>query len=79
VPTADGKGRVAALEILHCNKAVGNLIREDKTFQIRSVLQTGQAQGMCLLDNSLAALVKAGSITREEALRNCEDPKRLAA
>ena len=79
VPTADGKGRVPALEILICNKAVGNLIREDKTFQIRSVLQTGQSVGMILLDNSLATLLKAGTISREEALRNCEDPKRFAA
>ncbi len=58
VARADGNGRVAALEILVVNKAVGNLIRENKTFQIRSVLQTGGAQGMCLLDDSLADLVK---------------------
>jgi twitching motility protein PilT len=79
VPTADGKGRVPALEVLICNKAVGNLIREDKTYQIRSVLQTGQSQGMCLLDASLETLVKSGAIAREEALRNCEEPKRFAA
>jgi twitching motility protein PilT len=75
---ADGAGRVAALEILVANKAVGNLIRENKTFQLRSVLQTGSAHGMCLLDASLAELVKKGTITREEALRQCEDPQRFA-
>lgn len=77
LPTADGKKRVAALEILVVNRAVSNLIREDKTFQIRSVLQTGTAQGMCLMDNSLAALVKSGTISKEEALKNCEDPKQF--
>jgi twitching motility protein PilT len=71
---ADGQGRVVALEILVCNKAVGNLIRENKTFQIRSVLQTGGTQGMCLLDASLADLVKKGIITSEEAARQADDP-----
>src|SRR6185295_3068775 len=76
---ADGQGRVIALEILVCNKAVGNLIRENKTFQIRSVLQTGAAQGMCLLDASLADLVKKGIITSEEAASNADDPAKFMA
>ncbi|HYU33250.1 MAG TPA: PilT/PilU family type 4a pilus ATPase [Thermoanaerobaculia bacterium] len=74
---ADGRGRVVALEILVCNKAVGNLIRENKTFQIRSVLQTGAGQGMCLLDSSLADLVKKGIITNEEAARNADEPAKF--
>jgi len=78
VTRADGAGRVPALEVLVVNKAVSNLIRENKTFQIRSILQTGGAQGMCLLDASLEERVKAGVITREEARRHCEDPKRFA-
>jgi twitching motility protein PilT len=77
VPTADGAGRVPALEILVVNKAVGNLIRENKTFQILSILQTGAAHGMCLLDESLARLVREGVIDRDAALRECEDPKRI--
>jgi twitching motility protein PilT len=77
VARADGKGRVPALEVLVVNKAVGNLIRENKTFQIRSILQTGAAQGMCLLDSSLEALVKQGVVTRDEARRHAEDPKRF--
>jgi twitching motility protein PilT len=77
VRRADGKGRVPALEILVANKAVGNLIRENKTFQIRSVLQTGGALGMCQLDSSLADLVKTRVITREEALRHAEEPQRI--
>src|SRR5436305_285143 len=75
---ADGNGRVPALEILMANKAVGNLIRENKTFQIKSVLQTGATHGMCLLDASLAELVKNKVITRDEAARNAEDPQRFA-
>jgi twitching motility protein PilT len=78
VVKADGSGRVPALEVLVCNKAVGNLIRDNKTFQIKSVLQTGSAHGMCLLDASLADLVKNRVITREEAARNAEDPAKFA-
>jgi twitching motility protein PilT len=78
VVKADGSGRVPALEVLVCNKAVGNLIRDNKTFQIKSVLQTGAAHGMCLLDASLADLVKNKVITREEAARNADDPAKLA-
>ena len=77
VRRADGTGRVAALEVLVANKAVGNLIRENKSFQIRSILQTGGMQGMCLLDASLEELVKAGTITHDEARRHCEEAKRF--
>jgi twitching motility protein PilT len=76
---ASGAGRVPALEVLVVNKAVGNLIRENKTFQIRSVLQTGLAQGMVLLDQALAQLVQQGLVTREEARKHCDDPRRLGA
>jgi twitching motility protein PilT len=79
VPRADGSGRVPAIETLVITKAVGNLIRENKTFQIHSILQTGASQGMTLLDTSLRELVKEGTVTEEEALRHCEDPKVVAA
>lgn len=79
LPRADGAGRVAALEVLVVNKAVSNLIRENKTFQIRSVLQTGAAQGMTMMDASLGDLVKRRIVTREEAQRHAEDPARLPA
>ncbi len=79
IPRLDGGGRVAALEVLVANKAVGNLIRDNKTFQIKSVLQTGGAQGMCLLDASLAELLKAGVISREQAQLNADDPARFGA
>jgi len=77
VPTADGQRRVPALELLVNTKAVGNLIRENKAFQLNSILQMGAAQGMCLMDDSLARLVREKVIAREEALRHCEDPRRI--
>ncbi len=75
VDRADGAGRVAALEILIGNRATANLIRESKTFQLRSLIQTNLAHGMALLDLSLAQLVRDGVIARAEALRHAEDPK----
>lgn len=77
VNRADGVGRVPALEVLMGTKAVGNMIREAKTFQLHSVLQTGQNAGMVLLDVSLQSLVKAGTITIEEARRHAEEPARF--
>ncbi|MFH1811126.1 MAG: PilT/PilU family type 4a pilus ATPase [Pseudomonadota bacterium] len=77
LPTADGKRRVAAIELLRVTRAVGNLIRDNRTVQLRSAMQMGQATGMCLLEHSLARLVKAGVVTREVALQHCEDPRLL--
>ncbi len=79
VNRADGKGRLPALEILLGTRAVANLIRDSKTFQLRSLLQTGGSLGMVLLDASLAKLVREGLVTREEALRHAEDPKAIPA
>lgn len=78
IPTADGGRRVAALEVLYVKPAISNLIREEKTFQIRSVMQTGRSEGMMLLDDSIADLVKSGQVTKETARRFAEDPKRFA-
>ncbi len=75
---ADGEGQVAALEVLINNTAAGNLIRENKTFQIQSIMQTGTDKGMCLLDASLSNMVRSGTITKAEALEHAEDPKRFA-
>jgi twitching motility protein PilT len=76
---ADGRGRLPALEILYVTKAVSNLIRENKTFQIRSVLQTGAAHGMILFDAALADLVNKRLVTREEAMLHAEDPAKIPA
>lgn len=78
IPTADGSRRVAACEVLYVKPAISNLIREEKTFQIRSVMQTGKGEGMMLLDDSIAELVKTGQVTKETARRFAEDPKRFA-
>ena len=77
IRAADGKRELPALEILVVNRAVGNVIRDNRTFQLGSVLQTGAAQGMCLLDHSLKTLLDSGAITREEALRHCTSAKVL--
>ena len=62
-----GGGRVAALEILLTTNAVANLIRDGKTFQLPSILQTSKAQGMRLLNDSLFELVKQGLVEPREA------------
>jgi twitching motility protein PilT len=67
LPTADGAGRCVAAEILVPTPAVRNLIREGKTHQIYSVLQTGMAHGMQTMDGALASLVRTGKITRKVA------------
>jgi twitching motility protein PilT len=79
VPTADGRSRVPALELLVINRAIGNLIRDEKTVQIRSAIQTGKAHGMYLLEQSLNDLVAAGTITREKALELAEEDKLITA
>jgi twitching motility protein PilT len=77
VTNADETARVPALEILVVNKAIGNLIRENKTFQIPSQIQMGANQGMIGMDESLNRLVKEKLVTKEEALKHAEDPKRI--
>src|SRR2546428_2301071 len=63
----DKKGRCAALEILVCTAAVGNLIREGKTVQIPSAIQTGKQYGMQTLDDAIMAVLTKGWISAEEA------------
>ncbi len=63
----DRKGRVAALEILIVTPAVSNLIREGKTYQIPSVIQTGRKHGMQSLDGAIMELLEAGVIDAQEA------------
>jgi len=75
LPTSDGKGRVAALEILVGVPALRNLIREDKTTQIQSVMQVGAQHGMQTLDQALKDLVITGKITRETAVEHSTNPR----
>jgi twitching motility protein PilT len=78
LPTADGSGRIAACEVLSMTPAVRNLIREGKTHQIASVLQTSGAQGMQSMDSALAQLVRQGKITRAFAESRSAVPDELA-
>ncbi|MBI1369380.1 MAG: PilT/PilU family type 4a pilus ATPase [Planctomycetes bacterium] len=77
IPRANGKGRVAALEVLYNNTAVANAVRDAKSFQIPSIMQTGKKLGMKLMDDSLAELVTQGVIKREEAIKYAENPKHI--
>jgi twitching motility protein PilT len=77
LPTADGSGRIAACEVLSMTPAVRNLIREGKTHQIYSVLQTSSAHGMQSMDSSLAQLVREGKITRQQANQRSSTPEEL--
>src|SRR5512139_1593518 len=67
LPRADRKGRVAAREVMLVTHAVANLIREGKTHQIYSSIETGAQHGMCTLETSLAELVKEKLITLDDA------------
>jgi twitching motility protein PilT len=70
-------GRVAAYEVLMTNAAVSNIIREGKTFQLATLMQTGKAQGNRLMNDSLLDLVEGGSVAAEEALSKSIDKDSL--
>src|SRR5918997_702545 len=77
LPTADGQGRICACEVLVPTPAVRNLIREGKSHQIYSALQTGGAHGMQTMDAALADLVRRQKITRELAESRSTSPEEL--
>lgn len=74
IPKADGHGRVAALEVLIANPAVRNLIREGKTFQIPSVMQTNKRVGMQTMDDALYDLFMKRIIREEDFITFAQDP-----
>ena len=71
---ADGQGRVAALEVLFANNAIRNLIREGKTYQIPSVMQTSKRLGMQTMDDALYDLCMRKIIDADEAVTYAQDP-----
>jgi twitching motility protein PilT len=73
----DGSGLALAVEYLRVNSAIRNLIREAKTFQIQSVLQTGVAAGMITMEMSLKGLIDRGIITEEDALEHAFDSREM--
>ena len=77
IPRADGKGMVAAYEVLIATHAVRNLVREGKTRQIRNVITTSQADGMMTLEMGLSKLVTSGAITYEDAVARALYPNEI--
>ena len=75
----DEEGRVLAYEFLKCNTAIANLIREGKTHQVYSVLETSTKEGMTTLDRSVKGLYMEGLISYEEAIAHVRDPKEIDA
>ena len=78
LPRADGKGRIVATEILKNNVAVSNLIREGKTHQVYSVMETNTKDGMMTMDKSIKALYMKGLITYDEAIGHVRNPKEIS-
>lgn len=78
IPTMDGKGRVAAFEIMHVNSAIRNLIREGKTHQIQSIIQTNKKIGMQTMDDSIFELYTRGIIDSERATMYAVDASTMS-
>jgi len=79
IPRADGNGRAVAMEMLVNTPAVGNCIREGKTFMLPGVMQTGKNVGMITMDESIRRLYVKGIISKEEALYRADDRKQMEA
>jgi twitching motility protein PilT len=79
LPRASGKGLIAAYEFLVTTPAIRNLIRENKTFRIDSIIQTGRKFGMVLLDDHLYELYQRGLISMEDAIFKAKKPAELEA
>ena len=73
-PLSDGKGRVAAFEVMHANAAVKNLIREGKAFQIPTIIQTNKKMGMQTMDDAIYDLYVDRKIDSEDAIHFAQDP-----
>ena len=78
IPREDGKGRVAAFEVLHANYAVRNLIREGKSHQLVSVMQTNRKAGMITMDEAILQLYLEQVISGEMAIQFATDPETMA-
>jgi twitching motility protein PilT len=79
LPRLDRSGRVAVVEIMVANNAVRNLIREGKTHQMITVMQTGVDQGMQTMERALQLSYQAGQISLEDALEHASDKKAFQA
>ena len=77
LPRADKPGRILTCEILRNNTAVANLIRDGKTHQIYSVVETGSKEGMVTMDRAVKKLYNAGKISYEDAIATMRNPKEI--
>ena len=75
IPGRDGKSMKPALEILIGTLPLTNLIRDCKTFQIPSMMQTGKGAGMMIMDESILKLLKEEGISAEDAMANANNKK----
>jgi twitching motility protein PilT len=78
LPAAEGTGRVAAVEVLIADSAIRNMIRERKTHQIRSVMQSSTVAGMHTMDDHLLSILKTGKITRQVAQKYALEIERFS-
>ena len=76
---ADGKGRIASVEVMITNQAIQNMIREAKTYQIPSVLQTGKTSGMQTMEDHIKSLAQDRMLDPEETALYLDEKKRLLA
>jgi twitching motility protein PilT len=77
LPRCDRPGMIPAPEIMICNAAVRNCIRENRLHEIPNIIETSRGQGMCLLDDTLRILYLNGRISREVALERATNPKAM--
>lgn len=77
LPRADGRGRVAAFEVMLATSAIRALVRDGKTHQLMNIVSTGSSQGMLTLDRSLAQLVEEGLVSHEEAGKYMDNPRMI--
>jgi twitching motility protein PilT len=77
IPADNDNGRRAAVEVMIMNSAIRNLIRERKTYQIRSVMQSSTQDGMQTMDDSLVQLIRAGYVSRKTAAKYATDYERF--
>lgn len=73
IPKKDGDGRIAAFEVLHANQAARNLIREGKSHQLKTVMQTNRKLGMITMDETITQLYEDGRISKEMAIQFAQD------
>lgn len=77
IPNITEDGRVAAFEVMHANAAVKNLIREGKSHQLPSVIQTSKREGMCTMDDYLMQLYMSRKISRDNCIQYAQNPDKM--